>query len=735
MRSRLVARRTVVLSLLFLLLALAPGASAWADTLLVPEEYATIQAAVDAAVSDDVVSILPGLYRESVIVSTDGITIESRNQEASTETTIVTGEDAPGAPDPHTHRNFVFKFAAGTGPTTEIRYLTITGAEGSAAGSAGIVVESGSSVSINHSRFIDNHTGGIGSPTAGGVLCSGSPAITHNYFFSNSAYFGGGAVYVGENQTVVIEHNTMDANEASYNASGVYCANGSHVQIRYNSITNGSSWSNCGGAILVGYVTPSGAECSISNNFIAGNRIGSGSSGYGAGVCVYSGTANIYNNIFAHNEATRFSASPARGGGIAVLGGAAAIINNTLHGNSALTGSGIYVDSAVLVQATILNNIVDSGVGGAGLHFDKVVTADYNNTWDNPANYGGLASEGPKDIHYNPRYLEIDNPQVDTDFALRGTSPCIDAGTGTGAPGDDYFGALRPYDGDGDLFPDYDIGACEVLPGLHYTTDTIALYDPATGRLYPRNSNSPGPADITYRFGPPASTWLPVAGDWGYHDEVNGDWDDYDGRDSVGLYWQLLAKFHLRYKNASGAADLTFPFGPAPNNWTSIAGDWDGNGVRSVDLDHVDTIGLYNSATSTFYLRNSNTPGPADLTFRYGVGGKGWIPIVGDWDGDGDSTIGLYDPTNGLFRLRNSNSPGSADITFRYGPAPVTSPPWFPIAGDWNADGVDTIGLYNQSTGTWYLRNSNSPGPADITFRYGPAPCTWLPLAGDWDGF
>jgi hypothetical protein len=64
-------------------------------------------------------------------------------------------------------------------------------------------------------------------------------------------------------------------------------------------------------------------------------------------------------------------------------------------------------------------------------------------------------------------------------------------------------------------------------------------------------------------------------------------------------------------------------------------------------------------------LRNSNTGGVADLTFNYGPGGLGFKPLVGDWNGDGVDTIGLYDPAGAGFFLRNSNTGGVADITLR----------------------------------------------------------------------
>jgi hypothetical protein len=73
--------------------------------------------------------------------------------------------------------------------------------------------------------------------------------------------------------------------------------------------------------------------------------------------------------------------------------------------------------------------------------------------------------------------------------------------------------------------------------------------------------------------------------------------------------------------------------------------------------------------------------------FNYGPGGLGWIPIAGDWDGDGITTIGLYDPAHSNFFLRNSNSAGVADLTFGYGPAAAG---WLPITGDWNSDYRDS---------------------------------------------
>jgi len=100
---------------------------------------------------------------------------------------------------------------------------------------------------------------------------------------------------------------------------------------------------------------------------------------------------------------------------------------------------------------------------------------------------------------------------------------------------------------------------------------------------------------------------------------------------------------------------------------------------------------------------------------------------VGDWNEDGVDTVGLYNPNNGVFYLRNSNTTGVADVTFTYGPAGAG---WVPIVGDWDGDGVDTVGLYNPAGATFFLRNSNSVGTADVTFGYGvPGD---QPVVGKW---
>lgn len=243
-------------------------------------------------------------------------------------------------------------------------------------------------------------------------------------------------------------------------------------------------------------------------------------------------------------------------------------------------------------------------------------------------------------------------------------------------------------------------------------TAAIGLYDPSSSTFYERNASNGGPASATFGYGPTASGWVPLIGDW------NGD-----RIETAGLYDPATSTFFLRNSNSGGLADLTFGYGPPGAGWVPVVGDWNGDGI--------DTIGLYSPGSGTFFLRNSHSAGPADITFNYGPAIATWIPVVGDWNGDGMDTVGLYNPSAATFFLKNANSPGPADLTFAYGPALAG---FAPVVGDWNGDRTDTVGVYNGATGAFFLRNSNSPGPASLTFTYGPSGLGWVPLVGDWDG-
>jgi hypothetical protein len=138
--------------------------------------------------------------------------------------------------------------------------------------------------------------------------------------------------------------------------------------------------------------------------------------------------------------------------------------------------------------------------------------------------------------------------------------------------------------------------------------------------------------------------------------------------------------------------------------------------------------GLYTPADSRWYLQTSE-PGARWASMRYGAGSRGLVPLAGDFDGDGRDGVGIYDPSTGDFFLKNVPGEGDADLMFRFGPGGGV-----PVVGDWTGSGVDTVGLYMPETGHWFVRNTNTEGDADLHFSFGPGDSKLLPVVGDWDG-
>ena len=191
----------------------------------------------------------------------------------------------------------------------------------------------------------------------------------------------------------------------------------------------------------------------------------------------------------------------------------------------------------------------------------------------------------------------------------------------------------------------------------------------------------------------------------------------------VALYDQLTGTYFIKDTLDDYPADRDFRYGPRDNDWIPVAGDWNGDGEYGV--------ALYDQTGGIFLVKDDTEPGFADREFRYGPKGNDWIPVAGDWTGDGVYGVALYDQTEGIFLVKDDSTPGFADREFRYGPK---GNDWIPVAGDWTGDGVYGVALYDQTKGIFLVKDDSTPGFADREFRYGPKNNDFLPLAGDWTG-
>jgi hypothetical protein len=190
--------------------------------------------------------------------------------------------------------------------------------------------------------------------------------------------------------------------------------------------------------------------------------------------------------------------------------------------------------------------------------------------------------------------------------------------------------------------------------------------------------------------------------------------------DTIGIYRPSNNTFYLRNSNTNGTADIVASFGSGPNVYP-IVGDWNG--------DNVDTIGIYDRSTGLFQLRNSNSTGPAEIVFA--LGNPADYPIKGRWvtpmtyDG-----TGVFRPSNGVLYLKTLNSSGFADYF-----AILGNPSDVGISGDWDGDGYDGPGVYRPSNATFYLSNNGSPSGiiyGDYAVTFGNTNET--PMTGDWTG-
>lgn len=242
--------------------------------------------------------------------------------------------------------------------------------------------------------------------------------------------------------------------------------------------------------------------------------------------------------------------------------------------------------------------------------------------------------------------------------------------------------------------------------------DTIGVYRPSNSNFFLRNTNTTGNAEITVGLGSAGD--IPIAGDW-----------DGDGDDEPGVFRPSTGQFILRKSSISFCffppCTITLNFGQFGD--LPVVGDWNGDGI--------DTVGVYRIINGSGNWLLSNSPNVNGTTpvvnipvFAFGLPGQ--LPVVGDWNGDGRDTVGVFQGL-GQFAITNQLLNFDPNEAFFF---IVQGADGLPVTGDWNDDGIDTVGLFND--GVVFLRNTNSTGPADLTFGFGQAGDQ--PVAGDWNG-
>lgn len=268
----------------------------------------------------------------------------------------------------------------------------------------------------------------------------------------------------------------------------------------------------------------------------------------------------------------------------------------------------------------------------------------------------------------------------------------------------------------------YDITADAIDPftvvGEATPSSKPAVYRLENAVWFLRDSLSSGPGTTSFRYG---------RADGFDVNQMLCDWDA-DGTETPGLRRRRRdggnPMWLLRNSNTGGPADVSFVYGREDD--TPICGDWNGDGHQTPGV-------VRRRADNAFewHLRNELAGGPADVTFFYGRGSDGVLPdfpVAGDWDGNGSDTPGLVrGRDDGRFEwlLRNELAGGNADLRYAY----FGGAEWgddmriyTPRVGDWNGDGVDTAAVIQSIDGSrphWLLRDEHAGGSADHEFVYG----------------
>jgi peptidoglycan/xylan/chitin deacetylase (PgdA/CDA1 family) len=144
-----------------------------------------------------------------------------------------------------------------------------------------------------------------------------------------------------------------------------------------------------------------------------------------------------------------------------------------------------------------------------------------------------------------------------------------------------------------------------------------------------------------------------------------------------------------------------------------VTGDWDGNGTV--------TPGLVRG--NTWYLRNTNSAGPANVVLNFGsVGDR---VVTGDWDGNGTTTPGVV--RGNTWYQRTTNAPAdTAATSLVFGRSSDRV-----VTGDWNGDGTTTPGVVRGNT--WYQRTTNAAANTAAT-QLAYARASDRLVTGDWNG-
>ncbi len=317
----------------------ASSGTAFADTILVPSEYGSIQSAIDVAEEGDVISVDAGIYSEIIDFLGKGITVSSASGDPSG--TFIDGGVSSGS---------VVKFTTAETESAVLEGFTIR--NGSSQDGGGIYMI-GSSPTIQNCIISSNSASRFG----GGIYADGSRLSLSNVHITGniSVKTGAGIYLVGCEG--FISDGTFSGNSGT-SGSAIYYKKGSGNLTITNVEFNQNIGSKNGGAIYNNSSSLSVQSCIIDSN--SATEDGGGFYSYSGGDSTFSDTSFLSNTA-------------GDGGGAANLRSSQASFSNcTFDGNIAdsdCNGVGesgvmeIHLSSATLENPTICTNLICDEIG------------------------------------------------------------------------------------------------------------------------------------------------------------------------------------------------------------------------------------------------------------------------------------------------------------------------------------------------------------------------------------
>ena len=434
----------------------------------VPEDYSTIQEAINSAAHGDEIIVATGEYIENINLNGKNIILRSIDplDNSIVLDTIINGN----------RLGSVVKFSGSENSGCVLEGFTIT--KGNAQYGGGIF-GNGTNAIIRNNQISNNTV-----VMAGGGISNCNGLIEKNIIISNNVnddyYYGGGGLY-GCNG--MIKENIIANNISNNDGGGLYNCHGTVMDCTISgnyAFADGGGLAYCnaginGNDIINNRTQGQGGGMTWCPGDIENNLISSNSSYAGAGIDHAAGT--IRNNVISYNKASRSGGGMQFAPGLIEnniikgneaflidndhyygLGGAlyrvfGTIQNNLIVNNAAYLCGGLFDCTGKIQNNTIYGNMTLNRPyimsGCTGIIRNCIIWGN-STTCDNHIRECSIPSyscienwidEGNGNITINPLLVDPEHG----DFHLQPDSPCIDAGVNVTGMDEDFEGELRKY--------------------------------------------------------------------------------------------------------------------------------------------------------------------------------------------------------------------------------------------------------------------------------------------------